>query len=70
MKKLFKELIICLSEHILFLSMKIDYQNKCKIYLDEYPDQEELRIEFFKKVDKERKKSPYYQFINRFMKRS
>ena len=25
----------------------IDYQNDCRIYLDEYPEQEELRKEYF-----------------------
>ena len=25
-----------------------DYQNDCRIYLDEYPEQEELRKEYFK----------------------
>lgn len=34
-----------------FITIKdrwIDYQNDCRIYLDEYPEQEELRKKYFK----------------------
>ena len=46
----------------------IEYQEKKRIYLDKYPEQEKLREDFFKKVLEERIKSPFYQFENRFMK--
>ena len=41
------------------------YQNECKIYLDEYPGQKELREEYFKK---EEKRNRY--FNKRFMERN
>jgi len=40
------------------------YQNNARIYLDEYPEQEELRKEYFKKEEKRQR-----AFYNRWIKK-